>query len=214
MIRGLSDGLKALQGGMLTLDALAQVGLLEAEEVDGKKQYKPKGSTTPAGAPAPKARADDDPLFQRVKTLEAQLEKARKDKEVADTAVTESSRDNAIIEALREAGAVNPQRDFMHLKSKVLKGDTGYFAKGVDEAGYEVEVKLPDLVKEFLKTNPELRRAVTQGGAGSPAGGQQGQGAPNLRPGQQVVPKTQWSNMDWFMNNRAKFATGEFLRGQ
>lgn len=211
MIRGLDDTLKALQGGMLTLDTLATVGLLDVEEIDGKKQYKPKSSTPPAEKPKP--RADDDPLFQRVKTLESQLEKARKDKEAADNAVAEKNRDTAIIEALREAGALNPQRDFMHLIPKVLKTDAGYFAKGTDEAGYEVELTLPNLAKEFLKANPELKKAASGGGSGTPGTPGSG-GTQQLRPGQQIIPKSQWQDMNWFMANKAKFDSGEYQRGQ
>lgn len=213
MIRGLDTTLKTLQGGMLTLDALAQVGLLEVEEVDGKKTYKPKGATTPAA----KVRADDDPLFQRVKTLEAQLDKARKDNEAKDAAVAQSARDTAIMAALREAGAVNPERDFTHLKDRVLNSEKGYYAKGVDDAGYEIEVKLPDLAVLFLKQNPELKKAASQGGAGSPgAAGAGVKGAPGLKPGQTLIPKTQWANPDmtWFMANKSKFDSGEFVRGQ
>jgi hypothetical protein len=197
------------------MDSLANVGLLDVEEADGKKQYKPKAAAAP-GTPAPKPgpqRAEEDPLFQRVKTLESQLEKARREKEDSDKAVAAQARDTAIIESLRNAGAVNPQRDFMHLREKVQKGDSGYFATGKDEAGYDVEVKLDDLAKEFLKTNPELRKATTGGGAGSPNGGQGG-GQQQVRPGQTVIPKSQWTNMDFFMANKRKFDTGEYVRGQ
>ena len=214
MIRRLDDSLKTLQGGlgsMLTLDTLAQVGLLEVEEVDGRKSYKPKG----ASSTTPKPRAEDDPLVQRLKTLETQLERAKREKDDSDKAAAAGSRDNAIIGALRDGGARNPERDFVHLQPKVLKGDQGYFAKGTDDAGYEIELKLPDLVKEFLKANPELKATSTQGGAGTPAGGNTpNPGGPQLRPGQTVIPKAQWQNMEWFMLNRDKFTKGEYLRGQ
>ena len=210
MIRGLGETLATLQTGMLTMDMLAQVGLVDVEEVEGKKQYKPKSA---AAAATPKPRAEDDPLVQRLKTVESQLERAKKEKQDADTAVAASQRDTAIIEALRAAGAVNPMRDFTHLQSKVLKGDKGYYAKGTDEAGYDVEVAVNDLAVEFLKANPELKKATGNGGSGTP---QNGTGTPGtgVRPGQQVIPKTQWQDMNWFMANRAKFDKGEFLRGQ
>lgn len=206
LISGMQKTLKDLQSGILTADKLAEFGLLEKDETAGT--YKPKASQ-PQSAPKPKN--DDDPVVARVKALEKQLADAKREKEDADRRMLETERDRAIIAALTKAGAVNPERDYVHLTSKVARGESGYSAKGRDQYGSETDLALDDFAEQWLKSNPELRRTAAQSGSGTPhnAPGKSGKTA----SGATVIPRSQWSDMSFFMANKTKFDSGEWVRG-
>ena len=212
LISGLQKTLRTLVEGNLTADKLVELGLLEKGESDGL--YKPKApGTKQEPKPGQQQRPDDDPVILRVKNLEKQLADAKREGEDADKRVAQSELNRAVIGALTKAGAINPDRDFVHLASKVSKGESGYTGKGKDKYDQEIDVGVEDFAEAWLKANPELRAAKSQPGSGTPSGGAGGTGAkaPN---GATVITRAQWSDMSWFMTNKAKFDKGEYVRGQ
>ena len=205
MIRGLNESLQNMQKGMLTPDSLAQFGLIEKGE-DGN--YRPKAAA-PKDDKNVKPR-EDDPVIQRVKALEAQLAEERRLKEETQRQIEDTNITNALITALSEAGAVNAKRDYVHLKPEVFKGDKGYLAKGRDKWGAEEDIPLLKHAEDFLKKNPELAKAANTGGSGTPTGPQP-KGVP---AGSKVISRAQWSDMTFYVANRGKFESGEYIRGQ
>jgi len=210
VISGLQKTLKELPGQLLTLDRLAEVGLLEKVDVDGVPTFRPKSSQAPKPE-GEKKRTDDDPLMQRVKTLEGQLAQKTKAEEETKTQLAESEKRTALTAALTKAGAVNADRDYVHLSSKVVKGEKGFGGRGEDKYGTEIDLTIDEVAEAFLTANPELKKATAQPGSGTPTGGTAGfNGAGTGK----VIAKSQWSDTNWFMANRAKFHSGEYVRGQ
>ena len=207
-IRGLGEKLNALAASALTADKLVEILALEKDEATGKFRL-PKAPDPPANGTPP--RGEDDPVMKRVKALEQQV--ADKNKEIADerARAEATTRDTALISALQKAGAINPNRDFVHLRDKVAKGDKGYTAKTVDEYGAEHDSDLDAFAEQYLKQNPELKKATQQGGSGTPPGPGS---KPGMRPGSTVIPKSQWGDVQFMVDNRKKFESGEYLRGE
>ncbi len=207
MIGRMNKSLETLASGALTPDKLVELGLLEKDDTG----YKPKAVAAPKEPKQP-ARPEDDPVIQRVKTLEQELANEKKAKAEVQQQSEASERDRAVIAALNKAGAVNADRDVVHVAGKVLKGDKGYYVKAQDKYGADIQLPLDEAVELFLKANTELRKNAAAPGSGTPPGG----GAPGTgpRPGQTVIPKSQWADMAWFSINQAKFHSGEYVRGQ
>lgn len=205
MIGGLQKTLRDLSGGMLSLDKLAELGLVEKAE-DGS--FKAKLAVT-APKPAEK-KAEDDPITLRVKALEGQLAEEKKAKEQLVKDAETRDLNSAVIAALSKAGAHNPDRDFVHLTAKVLKGANGYVVAGKDKYGADIELTLDEHADGFLKANPELRKSQQLAGSGTPPGGAP---AGQMKGTGKVIPKATWSDMNWFAQNSAKFQSGEYLRG-
>lgn len=208
MIRKLSTTVEGMQGSAVTLDKLAEVGLFEKVEEDGKVVYKPKTTAAPA---KPEKKADDDPLVLRVKALEGQLAKANKEKEEADRRVEEDRRNRELTLALEKAGAVKADRDYVHLVPKLVKGSDGtWVVPGKDQHGFDKEFTLEEYADLFLKENPELRKAQGQGGSGTPTGSTAVGGMINGKP---IIPKAQWTNPVWYAANRDKVMKQEVVLG-
>lgn len=202
MIRGLQKTIENLSTGALTADKLAELGLLEKGD-DGS--FKPRSAAPGDKKPAPPA---DDPLKKELDALKKQL--ADKDAEVESERrkVEETERNRAVIAAMSKAGAVNADRDFVHLAGKVVKSEKGgYVVKGADKYGSEIEIPLEQFTGSWLKENPELLRAQ----AGSGTGSRPGQGG---QQGGNVIPKEVWKDPAWYQANRAKVISGELQLGQ
>src|SRR6185295_129089 len=76
---------------------------------------------------------------------------------------------NAVIAALTRAGAVNGDRDAVHVLDSVQRNDRGaYVSRTKDDLGLDIEVGLDDFAKKFLAGNPELLRAQSHAGSGTP----------------------------------------------
>jgi hypothetical protein len=207
VISGLQKTLKELSGGVLTLDKLAEVGLLEKDDTGA---FKPRGVKSEPPQQQQK-RDDNDPVVQRLKTLEKQLADERREKEELAKAGLENEKRSSLVDALTKAGAINPGRDVVHIAAKFAKDADGKFVtKGRDKYGSEVDLTADEFAELFLKENPELRKTQSQPGSGTPSGAQQRQGG---KPGQTVVPRAQWQDMNYFMANKAKFDSGEYVRG-
>lgn len=205
-IRGLGDQLKTLASTAITADKLVELLGLEKDEESGKFRM-PQSKTPAAGA---QQRPEDDPVMKRVKALEKQL--ADEQQKVADErARTESNtRDTALIAALQKAGAINPTRDYVHLVGKVTKSEKGYVARVADEYGAEKDVDVDGFAEQYLKQNPELKKTTQQGGSGTPPGAGS---KPGMRPGSTIIPKSQWSDINFMVKNRKLFDSGDYVRG-
>jgi hypothetical protein len=211
-LRRFEGSLKSIQDAQLTSDKLVELGVLEKAE-DGV--YRPKAHVAgngdgPDGKGKPKP---DDEWKKRMETTVANLNTklADKDKELAAERerVEQSERKRAVIAALTKAGAVNPERDHVHLVGQVQRVDGNLVAKGKDEFGAETTVTLDDLAIAYLKTNPELARAQAQTGSGTPAGGGSGAGGSTGK----VIPKAQWNDAAFMAANKKRFDTGELTYG-
>lgn len=202
MIRGIQKSLETINTSALTADKLAELGLLEKAD-DGTFHAK---QAAQGGKDKPPA---DDPIKRELDALKRQL--AAKDEEVASERrkVEQAERTRAVIEALTDAGAINPQRDHVHLVSQIERSEAGEFAaKGRDQYGSEVAIPLKNYVGDWLKANPDLMKA--QGGTGT--GAMPGQGARGTQTGN-VVPKAVWTDMSWYARNRDKIMNGEITLG-
>lgn len=156
-----SRKLEALTSKMPTLDTFAELGLLEKDEAGS---YKPRQS----GQQTKKTEPSD---------LEKQVADLRKAITARDEALAKADQDRqtlelktAVINALGKAGAVNPDRDHVHVISNIKKADSGYVAKAKDQYGTETDVPLESFVNDWLKSNPELKKASGLPGSGVPAG--------------------------------------------
>jgi hypothetical protein len=193
MIRQMNEtvtGLKAVN----PFDSLVTAGILE-KKPDGT--YGPKSAT-----PAKKDEAV--PEWQR------QIDELRSQGVAKDKAL-QAERDaraagelkSAVVAAFGKAGAVNPERDYVHVLPSVVRGEDGTFhTVNKDQFGVETKVPLADAFTAFLKSNPELQRAAGRPGSGTPNGG-------NGTGGSIVVPRAQLSDPAWYQANRAKVISGE-----
>lgn len=202
MIRGIQKSLETITGAALTADRLAELGLLEKAD-DGTFRARAAGPT-PKGAPPA-----DDPVKRDLDQLKAQLK--AKDEEIATEKrkAAEAERNRAVVAAMAKAGAVNAERDHVHLAAAVVRAEDGqYVARTKGKYGEDVDVPVEEFVSGWLKANPDLMKA--QGGTGT--GTLPGQGARGGHNGN-VVPKTTWSDMTWYMQNREKIQRGELVLG-
>jgi hypothetical protein len=164
IISRMNKTLESIINGMLSLDKLADIGLVE-KAADGT--FKPKTSTAAATV---KKDGQPDPVAEMEAKFQAELKKrddalAAERRKAADT-----EQRSTVIEALTKAGAVNPSRDVVHLTG-ITRNDAGQFVqKTKDQYGADVEVSLEDAVGNFLKVNPELKKASGHPGSGTPAG--------------------------------------------
>ena len=203
MIRGIQKSLETINTAALTAAKLAELALLEKAEDGTIRARQAQSGGKDKQPPA------DDPIKRELDQLKRQL--AAKDEEVAAERrkLEEAERSRAIIEALSEAGAVNAQRDHIHLLSQIERGDDGQFgAKGKDKFGGDIGIPLKEYVGQWLKANPDLMKP--QGGTGT--GTLPGQGTRGSSG--DVVPKSTWTNMDWYMANQDKIIKGELVLGQ
>lgn len=138
---------------------------------------------------------------------------AEKDRllEERDQQAETDKRNSAVRAALAKAGAINPDRDLVHVAAKVQKIGDGYGSKGRDKWGAEVDISLDDLANAFLTDNPELKKGTAQPGSGTPAGGN---ASGSTAGGAKIIPTSQWQDMNWYAQNRAKFMSGEYVRGE
>jgi hypothetical protein len=195
MIRGIQKTLETLSTSALTLDRLAEIGLVEKAE-DGT--VKPRGHAAPKGA----AKGDPEPWKEEIAQLRRQLDEK-------DQALAREEKSRSVLAALTKAGAVNPDRDYVHVLDKVKKNDRGEFVvKGRDKYGAAIDVPLGEFVNDWLTQNPELKRASAAPGSGTPPGAAPGSGG-----GGNVVPKSTWSNPEWYKANREKILKGEISLG-
>jgi len=201
LISGLKKNLETLSGSALTSEklneALAGAGILVKQE-DGT--FKP-AFQAPTAKPEDKGTPPPNPLEGRVKNLEKQLADAQKAVEDERTKTADEKLNRAAVEALRKAGAVNPERDYVHLKAMITADGDAYFVKTKDTSGVEQQFALEDYAGTWLEGNPELRKA--QGAAGS--GTKPGTGG----SGVQTASLEQARDPEWYLANRDKIAKGE-----
>lgn len=208
-LRGVEKTLGDLSGKTLTreslFDVLAEAGIVEKTD-DGK--FRSRGAE-PAGAK--KESAPDPKLI----LLEKEVEKYRlrdetRQKELDDERAASKKQkiETTVIGVLNKAGAVRAERDHLHVTNVVQIADDGtYYVKEMDKYRNEVNTPLEEYVAKFLESNPELRRAATKEGSGTPRpGGKDANGATS-------IPRAQWLDMDWYAKNQAKFQSGEYTRG-
>ena len=106
-----------------------------------------------------------------LKSLKTEISK--RDQLIAekDRKAQEATKRSAIIDALAKSNAVNPQRDAVHLFDHIITTSEGnYVAQTKDDNGLSVETPLDAFVSGFLKSNPELVKATTKTGSGTPNG--------------------------------------------
>jgi hypothetical protein len=163
----MKETLDALQKSVPTLDSFVSLGLLEKAD-DGS--YRQKPAAAPAQqksgekAPEPEWKAAVDELKKSLKGKEDELAAERQ-------RAAEIEKKNAVSSALAKAGAVNPERDAVHMLAGIQRNESGaYVARSKDELGLDVEVGIDDFIVKFLNQNPELKRATGHTGSGTPAG--------------------------------------------
>lgn len=189
------------------LEALAELGLLEKTS-DGKFAVKAPAAPAPAGTPKPKTEDDDSPLAKEVKTLRQQMQDKDNQIEEQKKQSAAQARDRAVIDAMKDAGAYKAERDFVHFREKVVLNEQGqYVVKSKDQYGNDVDQPLKDFIGASVKDNPELFKNASQPGSGTPSGSQA------IPAGSRVIPKSTWSETSFYMANKAKFDSGEFIRG-
>jgi hypothetical protein len=121
-----------------------------------------------AATPAAKSDGKPDPMAE-INALKAELKKrddalATERKSAADTA-----KKLAIQAALTKNGAVNPGRDAVHIFDSVKQDSNGdYVVFGKDANGLDTVTSLDVHVGGWLKSNPELVRAQSKTGSGTP----------------------------------------------
>lgn len=206
MISRMNKALESFTAQKPLAEQLAELGLIEKGD-DGS--YKPRGATTPQ--PGGK-KPEDDPTARELAALKKQLADKDADLEARDRRAAELDRNRAVTAALGKAGAVNPDRDFIHVAGNVIKNENGeYVVRGKGVYGEDVDTPLEAFAADWLKKNPELMRATTMPGSGAPAKTGQPGGAAS---GARLIPSSQWKDMNWYAANRSKFLTGEYARGE
>lgn len=128
------------------------------------------GTYTLKAAAPPAAKTGDKPdLAAEIAALKAE------NKKNADTLATErksaadAAKRLAIQSSLTKNGAVNPGRDSVHLFDSVKLDSNGdYVVFGKDANGLDTATPLDVHVGGWLKANPELVRAQSKTGSGTP----------------------------------------------
>jgi len=163
-IRGLSEKIETLTKNVPTMDLFVTLGILEK---DGET-YKPKSA--PAAAPAKKQdQGNTDQIAEMENRFQAELKK-RDDALAAERRkAAETEQRSAVIDALGKAGAVNASRDYVHVTGIGKNAAGKYVQIGKDQFGADVEFSLEDAAANFLKANPELRKAQGHPGSGTPS---------------------------------------------
>lgn len=159
------------------------------------------GTFTLKAAPTATAKVDGKvDVMAEVNALKAQL------KQSADSLVTErktaadTARKLAIQGSLTKNGAVNPGRDSVHLFDQVKLDAAGeYVVFSKDANGLDMSTPLDAHVGGWLKANPELVRAQSKTGSGTP-------GATGSTPGS--VKLSEMSGND-YAANRAAIMSGK-----
>jgi hypothetical protein len=195
MISRMNKTMEALSGSMLSLDKLAEIGLLE-KAADGS--FKPVSSQT---QPRPADKAPEPEWKSAIEEMKKSL-KAKDDELTAERQrASEVEKKNAVISALVKGGAVNPERDAVHILNGIQKNEDGrYISRGKDEYGIDTEIAMEDFVGKFLQQNPELKKATAHAGSGTPAGGSGS--STNTVTRDQMSP-------EWYARNRDKVISGE-----
>ncbi|MBN9658635.1 MAG: hypothetical protein J0H49_10690 [Acidobacteria bacterium] len=137
----------------------AMLGAIVEKNEDGT--FKLKGAT-----PAAPAKKDDthSALEQQVAALIA----ANKEK---DAKLAEKELNDAVVNALTEAGCVNPQMYAGLVKGSVKRGEDGsFFTVAKDQYGVESNVDLKTSFTGFLKDHPEIAKPAGKPGSGTPSG--------------------------------------------
>lgn len=208
MIRGLQNTLKTLTDGMLTAEKLAELGLLEKTD-DG---FKPK-TLAVAGETKPNTDGAQVPaeVREQLKRLEGEQAKltrklAEKEQELVkrDADAAKQRRVNALVASLREAGAVKPERDYVHLIDQVIEQSGSFMVKARNKFGEEATEALDEFVPKWLESQPELRKAEARGGSGTPSG-QPAAGA----NGRIVATVQQYSDPQWAKDHMKDILSGK-----
>lgn len=197
IIRQLKEGQDRMSASN-NLDTLVTAGLLE-KKADGT--YGAKAVLGVAAAPLKK---DAVPEWQ-TQIDELRTQGAAKDKALAaaNDAREASDLKNAVITALTTAGAVNPNRDYLHVLPSVKKAPDGtYHTVSKDQFGVETPISLDVSFKTFLGANPELMKASSRPGSGTPAGGV-------VTVGGITASREQMSDPAWYAANRAAVIAGK-----
>ena len=203
-IRGIESGLTEFQKKAVTVDVLIEAGLLEKTD-DGKYRKPGAASATEKGTPNPQL----DALTKQIDALTKQNQ--AKDAELATERerIALDAKAGAVKAALTKFKAVKPERDYVHLLTKVTLKDGVYVVPGKDQYGNEIVTPLDTFVEAFMAENPELQQPQSQAGSGTPST----PGGGGSKMGGKVIPKETWSDMAWYAKNADKFRSGEFTRG-
>lgn len=173
MITRMNKAIEGLVSGTVTADKLAEMGLLE-KTADGT--FKLKSTAAPAkkaGEPEPEWKVQLQQLQDQIAAKDKQIAAERKQREDAEVK-------SAVIAALEKAGAVNPSRDYIHVLGQVKRGEDGkVYVPKANEFGAEEQIHLEAAFGEWLKSNPELRKASSHPGSGTPNGMPGGQASSN-----------------------------------
>lgn len=163
IIRGLKDSVDGLKSNN-PMEALAALGMLE-KSADGT--YKPKSAAAPAkktGEPEPEWQVQLRQMQDQIAAKDRQIEAEKKSREEAELK-------SAVITAFEKAGAVNASRDYVHVVGQVKRGQDGkFYVPKTNQYGAEEQTALDAAFGEFLKSNPELRKASSHPGSGTPGG--------------------------------------------
>ncbi len=176
MIRKLKESALTKDG---LVGVLAEVGLL----VKDGDRYVPVGAQKRGGDDGGKGgdgeggKGKVDPavatLQHSLNEMQEQInqrdEELKREREARFTA----DRRISVVEAMRKAGANNPERDHIHIADRVKQSAAGeWVVSAKDAAGNEIEVPIEKFVSKYMEENPDLRKPAGQGGAGvKPAAG-------------------------------------------
>lgn len=195
--------------GLMTADKLAEFGLVEKDDAG---VFKPKSAKTAAN-PKPEV----DPASRELEDTKAKLTNLQKKLEEKELAEAATERDRAVIASLNKAGAIKPERDFVHVAKRIVKTPSGaYVVKAEDKYGAPIDVSIDDFAAQYLNDNPELKRSSAKTGSDTPSGNPGGGGSAKTAAGATLIPKTQWQDMQWMSKPdiRKKFLDGEYARGE
>ena len=197
---------------MLTVDKLVELGLFSKGE-DGKL-------TLAQAQAAAAAKTEPNPAEvewrKKFESLENQM-KADKDALTAEKKRNEeNARNTAVMAELTKAGAMRPDRDYVHIINSVSQDANGnYVVAGKDKYGMDTTFSVGEYVEKFLGENPELKKmTAATGGSGANPNKPAAAGTPQTHNGKEVVPKAKWTDAAWFMANQDKILKGEILLGK
>jgi hypothetical protein len=213
-INGLKKTIEGLTSNALTLDKLVEIGLFSRTE-DGK--FALAGAAPPSATKQEPGQptAQELALQRRIEAMETERKKEREQLDTERRRTAEISRNTAIQQELQKAGAMRPDRDYVHIAANVVQDENGsYVVKGKDKYGADTSFTVTEYVEKFLTENPELKKApASNGGSGTTTQPQQ-RNAPapgSTHNGKPVIPKSTWSNAQWYMDNSDKVFRGEVV---